>query len=49
MLLDAGTEVNARRGEYGNVLQIISPESHDKVMLVRLDTGTEVIDLVSEE
>ncbi len=32
MLMDAGADMNAQGGRYGNVLQAASVEGHDKVV-----------------
>ncbi|KAI9686777.1 MAG: hypothetical protein M1822_002837 [Bathelium mastoideum] len=41
-LLDAGEEVNAEGGYYGNALQAASLGGHEKVVRVLLDAGAEV-------
>jgi ankyrin repeat protein/aminoglycoside phosphotransferase (APT) family kinase protein len=42
MLLDAGADVNAQGGEYGNALQAASRESHETVVKMLLDAGADV-------
>jgi hypothetical protein len=42
ILLDAGADVNAQGGEYGNALQAASYHGHEKVMQILLDVGTDV-------
>jgi len=38
-LLDAGADMNAQGGEYGNTLQAESTASHQKVVWILLDAG----------
>ncbi|KAI1672149.1 hypothetical protein L13192_03008 [Pyrenophora tritici-repentis] len=42
MLLDAGANVNAQGGEYGNALQAASEGGHEQVVKMLLDKGAEV-------
>ncbi|KAI1595117.1 Arp Ankyrin repeat [Pyrenophora tritici-repentis] len=42
MLLDAGADVNAQGGHYGNALQAASTEGHEQVVKMLLDAGAEV-------
>jgi hypothetical protein len=39
MLLDAGAEVNAQGGRYGNTLQAASGGGHEKVVQILLEKG----------
>jgi ankyrin repeat domain-containing protein 50 len=41
-LMDAGAEVNAQGGHYGNALQAASFEGHKKVVRILMDAGAEV-------
>jgi ankyrin repeat protein len=42
MLIDAGADVNAQGGSYGNALQAASGEGHKKVVKMLIDAGAEV-------
>jgi ankyrin repeat protein len=42
MLLDAGAEINAQGGEYGNALCAASQHGHEKVVQMLLSRGEEV-------
>jgi hypothetical protein len=42
MLVDAGADVNAQGGLYGNALQAASSGGHEKVVQMLLDNGAEV-------
>ncbi|KAI1535686.1 Ank-2 multi-domain protein, partial [Pyrenophora tritici-repentis] len=42
LLLDAGAEVNAQGGEYGNALYIASARGHEQVVKMLLDTGADL-------
>jgi ankyrin repeat protein len=39
ILIDAGADVNAQGGEYGNALQAASAEGHDKVVQMLMNAG----------
>jgi ankyrin repeat protein len=39
MLMDAGADVNAQVGFYGNALQAASAEGHEKVVQMLVDAG----------
>jgi ankyrin repeat protein len=41
MLVDAGADVNAQGGYYGNALQAASDGSHEKIVQTLLDSGTD--------
>ena len=42
MLLDAGADVNAQGGEYGNALQTASSRGHEAVVKLLLENGADV-------
>ena len=42
MLLEAGVDVNAQRGEHGNALQAALSNGHEKVAQMLLDKGANV-------
>jgi ankyrin repeat protein len=45
MLLDAGANVNAEGGPYGNALQAASEEGHVKVVQMLLEQGASSLSL----